>query len=199
MEAAYRELTIQIDKAGKGGLVTRKPWPWVRLSSSNKDLGARWRSWGYKSKTVDKEFLQTVDAPFVDFLPESRNKRPGTPTLPSIAGSGVRSDPGTSTLQPPDLTGPGTRSGTSNCPEGDAVLKKAIRTIYKPGVLKLSRSTTTARSVRIEHATTQTPTCPHINDPNDEHAAHGCRHDLFFRGSPAEVRSRSGRRRRTAS
>lgn len=194
MEAAYRDLTIQIDKAEKEAYSCPEV---VAMGqgfslSSNKDLGALVTKLGYKSKTVDKEFLQTVDAPFVDHLLESRKLKKARDTYFAQyrreAVSGVIR--GTFNLAAARTYRAGhSDPNLANIPKRDALLKKAIRVIYKPSPGNVLKEYDYGQiEVRIGACYHLDPNMlKYINDPTTNMHTDAAI-DLFFRGSPAEVR-----------
>ena len=194
MEKAYQALTIQIDKAEKEAYRCPEVVAMGKgfSLSSNKDLGALVTKLGYKSKSVDKEFLKTVDAPFVDHLLESRKLKKARDTYFAQyrreAVSGVIR--GTFNLAAARTYRAGhSDPNLANIPKRDAVLKKAIRTIHKPSpgnfIKEYDYGQIEVRIGACYHLDTNM--LKYINDPTTNMHTDAAM-DLFFRGSPTEVR-----------
>lgn len=194
MESAYQKLTVEIDAAEKAAYGCPEV---VEMGqgfslSSNKDLGALVAKLGYKSKTVDKEFLKTVDAPFVDHLLESRKLKKARDTYfaqyrRESVGGVIR---GTFNLAAARTYRAGhSDPNLANIPKRDAVLKKAIRTIYKPSPGNFLKEYDYGQiEVRIGACYhLDTNMLKYVNDPTTNMHTDAAM-DLFFRGSPAEVR-----------
>lgn len=194
MEKAYQELSIQIDVAEKAAYSCQEVLDMGEGFSltSNKDLGALVAKLGYKSKTVDKEFLQTVDAPFVDHLLESRKLKKARDTYfaqyrRESVGGNIR---GTFNLAAARTYRAGhSDPNLANIPKRDAILKKAIRSIYKPSPGNVLKEYDYGQiEVRIGGCVHQDANMlKYINDPTTNMHTDSAM-DLFLRSAPGEVR-----------
>jgi len=194
METAFQKLSVQIEaseKAAYGCPEVVAMGDGFNLAST-KDLGELVSKLGYKTKTVDKEFLKTVDSPFVDHLLEARKLRKARDTYfaqyrrESVNGV-IR---GTFNLAAARTYRAGHQDpNLANIPKRDEVLKKAIRTIYKPRLGNIIKEYDYGQiEVRIGACYHKDKNMlKYVTDPSTNMHTDAAM-DLFFRGSPAEVR-----------
>lgn len=204
LESSYRELSLQIEEAEKQAYGCPEV---VAMGSgfslsSNKDLGSLvFGKLGYKGKSVDKEFLQTVTEPFAEHLLEARQLRKMRDTYLeqyrreavsgvihgafNLAGGMVDDENGGADSYRASHSAP----NLANIPKRNKKMQKAIRSLYKPSSGNMIKEYDYGQiEVRIG-------ACYHldknmlayVNDPATNMHTDSAM-DLFFRGGATEVR-----------
>jgi len=204
LEGTYRDLSLSIAEAE----TKIQECPEIKGMGpgfnvgSNPDLLRLATKLGYKTRSVDKEFLETVAEPFADLLLESRQLKKMRDTYleqyrREAVGGVIRGAFNLAGGNRSDEDGGGADSyrashadpNLANIPNRNKAMQKAIRTIYRPSPGNRIKEYDYGQiEVRVGACYHKDPNMlRYVEDPTTNMHTDTAM-DLFFRGVPGEVR-----------